>query len=116
MLGVPALLVLGLVWLPALATVVLSFTRWDGIGGWDTIEWNGVQNYVDAFTIYPPFQPALSNNLIWLVVLFTVPTVLGMFLAVLLDRQLRGGAVYQSIFYLPVVLSLALIGFIWQLI
>lgn len=116
MLGVPALLVLGLVWLPALATVVLSFTRWDGIGGWDTIEWTGVQNYVDAFTIYPPFQPALSNNLIWLVVLFTVPTVLGMFLAVLLDRQMRGGAVYQSIFYLPVVLSLALIGFIWQLI
>lgn len=116
MLGVPALLVLGLVWLPALATVVLSFTRWDGIGGWDTIEWTGVQNYVDAFTVYPPFQPALSNNLIWLVVLFTVPTVLGMFLAVLLDRQMRGGTVYQSIFYLPVVLSLALIGFIWQLI
>lgn len=116
MLGGPALLVVGLVWLPALATVVLSFTRWDGIGGWDTIEWTGVQNYVDAFTIYPPFQPALSNNLIWLVVLFTVPTVLGMFLAVLLDRQMRGGTVYQSIFFLPVVLSLALIGFIWQLI
>nr|WP_328807090.1 sugar ABC transporter permease [Nocardiopsis coralli] len=116
MLGVPAALVLGLVWLPALATVVLSFTRWDGIGGLETIEWIGVQNYVDAFTIYPPFGPALSNNLIWLVVLFTVPTVLGMFLAVLLDRQLRGGALYQSIFYMPVVLSLALIGFIWQLI
>ncbi len=116
MLGVPAALVLGLVWLPALATVVLSFTRWDGIGGLETVEWIGVQNYVDAFTIYPPFGPALSNNLIWLVVLFTVPTVLGMFLAVLLDRQLRGGALYQSIFYMPVVLSLALIGFIWQLI
>lgn len=116
MLGVPAFLVLGLVWLPALATVVLSFTRWDGIGGLETIEWIGTQNYVDAFTIYPPFEPALHNNLVWLVVLFTVPTVLGMFLAVLLDRQMRGGAIYQSIFYLPVVLSLALIGFVWQLI
>lgn len=116
MLGVPAVLVIGLVWLPALVTVVLSFTRWDGIGGLDTIEWVGTQNYVDAVTIYPPFWPALQNNILWLVVLFTVPTLLGMFLAVLLDRQLRGGAVYQSFFYMPVVLSLALIGFIWQLI
>ncbi|MFJ9556358.1 carbohydrate ABC transporter permease [Nocardiopsis sp. NPDC101807] len=116
MLGVPALLVIGLVWLPAAATVLLSFTRWDGIGGLDTIEWIGVQNYTDAFTIYPPFGPALRNNLVWLAFLFTVPTLLGMLLAVLLDRELRGGPVYQSIFYLPVVLSLALIGFVWQLI
>ncbi|MEE2036312.1 sugar ABC transporter permease [Nocardiopsis sp. CT-R113] len=116
MLGVPALLVVGLVWLPAMATVLLSFTRWDGIGGLETIEWIGVQNYTDAFTIYPPFEPALRNNLVWLVVLFTVPTLLGMFLAVLLDREMRGGSVYRSIFYLPVVLSLALIGFVWQLI
>ncbi|MFD3685227.1 carbohydrate ABC transporter permease [Nocardiopsis sp. NPDC058631] len=116
MLGVPALLVIGLVWLPAAATVLLSFTRWDGIGGLETIEWIGVQNYTDAFTIYPPFEPALRNNLVWLVALFTVPTLLGMFLAVLLDREMRGGSVYQSIFYLPVVLSLALVGFVWQLI
>lgn len=116
MLGVPALLVVGLVWLPAMATILLSFTRWDGIGGLGTIEWIGVQNYADAFTIYPPFQPALRNNLVWLAVLFTVPTLLGMLLAVLLDRELRGGSVYRSAFYLPVVLSLALIGFVWQLI
>ncbi|MFD6949659.1 MULTISPECIES: carbohydrate ABC transporter permease [unclassified Nocardiopsis] len=116
MLGVPALLVVCLVWLPAMATVVLSFTRWDGIGGLETIEWVGTQHYTDAFTIYPPFEPALRNNLVWLVALFAVPTVLGMFLAVLLDRELRGGPVYQSIFYMPVVLSLALVGFIWQLI
>ncbi|WP_370463000.1 carbohydrate ABC transporter permease [Nocardiopsis sp. FR26] len=116
MLGVPALLVVGLVWLPALATVALSFTRWDGIGGPETIEWIGAQNYVDAFTIYPPFEPALRNNLVWLVVLFAFPTVLGMLLAVLLDRPLRGGSLYQSAFYMPVVLSLALVGFIWQLV
>ncbi|PDP85942.1 ABC transporter permease [Glycomyces fuscus] len=116
MLGVPALLVVGLVWLPAMATVALSFTRWDGIGGLETIEWIGTQNYTDAFTIYPPFEPALRNNLIWLVALFAVPTLLGMFLAVLLDRELRGGSFYQSVFYMPVVLSLALVGFIWQLI
>ncbi len=32
-----------------------------------------------------------------------------------LDREMRGSRFYQTSFYLPVVLSLALIGFIWQL-
>jgi multiple sugar transport system permease protein/raffinose/stachyose/melibiose transport system permease protein len=34
---------------------------------------------------------------------------------VLLDREIRGSRVYQSIFFLPVVLSLAVVGFIWEL-
>jgi multiple sugar transport system permease protein len=116
MVIVPTVLVVGLVWLPAIATVVLSFASWTGVGGLDTIKWIGTDNYVNVFTIYPPFKPALQHNLIWLVFLFVLPTVLGIFLAVLLDRELRGTRFYQTAFFLPVVLSLALIGFIWQLI
>jgi multiple sugar transport system permease protein len=115
-LGVPLFLVLVLVVFPAVATVVLSFARWDGIGGLSTIEWIGVQNYVDIATIYPPFWPAIQNNVVMLLFLFTVPTVLGIFLAVLLDRELRFTWFYETAFFMPVVLSLALTGFIWQLI
>jgi len=116
MVIIPTALVVGLVWLPAVATVVLSFASWTGVGSLDTIKWIGTQNYVDVFTIYPPFKPALTHNVIWLVFLFVVPTCLGIFLAVLLDRELRATRFYQTAFFLPVVLSLALIGFIWQLI
>ena len=116
MVIVPTALVVGLVWLPAVATVVLSFASWTGVGSLDTIKWIGTQNYVDVFTIYPPFKPALTHNVIWVVFLFVVPTCLGIFLAVLLDRELRATRFYQTAFFLPVVLSLALIGFIWQLI
>jgi multiple sugar transport system permease protein len=115
-LGVPLLLVLVLVVFPASATVILSFGKWNGIGGLDQIEWIGTENYVNAATIYPPFWPAIQNNLVMLVFLFTVPTVLGMYLAVLLDRQLRYSWFYETSFFMPVVLSLALTGFIWQLI
>ena len=38
-----------------------------------------------------------------------------MLLAVILDREMWGSRFYQTAFYLPVVLSLALVGFIWQL-
>jgi multiple sugar transport system permease protein len=114
--GVPSLVVLGLVWIPALGTVVLSFTNWDGFVPLSDAKFVGFRNYDNVITNYPPFKPALEHNLIWLVVTFAIPTVLGMFLAVLLDRELKYSRLYQSAFFLPVVLSLALVGFIWQLI
>ncbi|MEV4478442.1 carbohydrate ABC transporter permease [Micromonospora coxensis] len=116
MVLVPLLLVVGLVWLPALATVALSGTNWDGIGPLSEIEWVGGRNYSDVVNIYPPFVPAIQNNLLWLAALFVVATPIGMFLAVLLDKEIRGSRFYQTALYLPVVLSLALIGFVWQLI
>ena len=39
---------------------------------------------------------------------------IGMLLAYLLDKNIRGSAIYQSIYYMPVVLSLAVVGFIWK--
>ena len=116
MVAIPTILVVSWVWLPAIVSVVLSFARWSGVGGLDTIQWIGTENYKNVFTNYPPFAPALRHNLIWLVFLFVLPTLFGIFLAVLLDRELRGTRFYQTAFFLPVVLSLALIGFIWQLI
>lgn len=116
MVAVPAVVVVGLVWLPALATILLSFTDWNGIGELADINFVGGKNYADVTSNYPPFLPAMENNLVWLVVFFFGPTLLGILLAVMLDRELRGSRIYQSVFFLPVVLSLALIGFVWQLI
>ena len=115
MVTVPTLFVVGLVWIPALLSVVLSFGKWNGIGPVDNIEWVGTKNYSDITTIYPPFWPAVQHNLIWLGFLFFIPTLLGMFLAVILDRGMKFSRFYQTAFYMPVVLSLALVGFIWQL-
>ncbi len=115
MVTIPTLLVVALVWLPAVATVILSFARWTGVGGLDTIQWIGTKNYHDIFTIYTPFKPALRNNVLWLLVFFLIATPLGMFLAVLLDKEIKGSRIYQTAIYLPVVLSLALVTFIWQL-
>ena len=116
MVVVPTLIVLWLVWLPAIGSVLLSFTNWDGIGPISSIKTVGLQNYTDIATIYPPFWPAIQHNLIWLGVMFLVATPIGMLFAVLIDRGVAGTRVYQTSIYLPVVLSLALIGFIWQLI
>jgi multiple sugar transport system permease protein len=116
MVGIPVVVVGGLIWFPTVASVLLSFTSWDGIGGIGTIHWVGTQNYRQIATIYPPFWPAFRHNLYWLAFLSIVATPFGLLLAYQLDKNIRGTRIYQSIFFLPVVLSLAIIGFIWQLI
>lgn len=116
MVLVPMALVGAFVWVPTAISVALSFTSWDGFGGVDTIDWIGIRNYEQIATIYPPFWPALQHNLIWLAFLLFVATPFGLLLAYLLDKQIRGTRFYQSVFFLPVVLSLVVIGFMWQLI
>jgi ABC-type sugar transport system permease subunit len=116
MVVVPTLVVGTFIWFPTVSSVLLSFTNWDGIGGVGTAKWVGTQNYREVATIYPPFWPAVEHNAIWLAFLTLVATPFGLFLAYQLDKNIRGTRIYQSIFFLPVVLSLAIIGFIWQLI
>ena len=54
---------------PTSASVVLSFTSWDGIGGLGTIEWVGTRNYQQIFDDLPavlaggPAQPDLAGLL-----------------------------------------------------
>src|SRR3954463_13823200 len=116
MVVVPTLVVGTFIWFPAVSSILLSFTNWDGIGGVGTAKWVGTQNYHEIATIYPPFWPAVEHNAIWLAFLTFVATPFGLLLAYQLDKNIRGTRIYQSIFFLPVVLSLAIIGFIWQLI
>jgi len=104
-----------LVWLPALASIALSFTTWDGIGGLGDIRVVGLRNYELLLTAYPRFWTALLNNLLWLMALVGVAIPVGLAIAVALDREMRGARVYQTAFYLPMLLSLALVGLIWEL-
>jgi ABC-type sugar transport system permease subunit len=115
MVGVPLTLDLLLIWGPTLASIGFSFTNWDGIGSITGENFVGFKNYQFMFTGYTLFWPAFTHNLIWLAWLTFIATPLGMFFAVLLDRDMRGTRIYQSVFFMPVVLSLVVVGFIWEL-
>jgi ABC-type sugar transport system permease subunit len=114
MVGIPTALCIGFIWLPTLGSIGLSFTDWRGITGapWD--HFVGLKNYDTLFTKYPAFWPAIEHNVLWLLVLTFIATPIGIFFAVLLDREMRGSRVYQSALFIPVVLSLAVVGFIWE--
>ncbi len=128
MVGVPTFLVVTFIAIPTLASIALSFTTWSGIGGVDTIQFVGLKNYQNLGIVpvsldplefkraFPAFWPAVQHNIFWLLWFTIIATPIGMFLAVILDKNIRGSRIYQSALYMPVVLSLAILGFIWILI
>src|SRR3954468_1808460 len=100
MVAVPTLVVGIFMWFPTVASILLSFTNWDGIGGVGTAQWVGTRNYHEVARFIPPFWPAVEHNAIWLAFLAFVATPFGLLLAYLLDKEIRATRLYQGIFYL----------------
>jgi raffinose/stachyose/melibiose transport system permease protein len=79
----------------------------------------GLQNYVKLFTdsnFAPFFWRALRNNFLFFAVHMLVQNPIGLLLAALLAE---GGAIrnfFRTVIFMPTVLSVVIIGFIWQLI
>jgi len=115
MVGLPLLLDVIFIWWPTMSSILLSFTNYNGVGDVTANNFVGLKNYQFLFSGYTLFWPAFFHNIIWLAWLALIATPVGIFFAVLLDREIRGSGFYQSVFFLPVVLSLVVVGFIWEL-
>lgn len=105
-----------MIW-PLLDSLRLSLV---GSSGAETGQFVGLQNYVTLLTDpqwAPRFWGALRNNLIFFAIHMLVQNPLGLLLAVLLNaRVLRGRAVYRTLLFAPTMLSVVIVGFVWQLI
>ncbi len=80
----------------------------------------GAANYVRLFTSdlwQPRLWGAFKNNLIFFVMHMVVQNSIGLALAALLtSRSIRGRGFFRTVFFLPTMLSVVIVGFIWQLI
>ena len=109
-LAIPLLLYSVIVVGPLLYSFYFSLTDWNGFN----FEYNfvGLDNFARIFTD-PLFGNAIKNTLIWIVAALTLPTLGGLLLALALQEKVRGARLYKSLFYLPICLSLAVVGQIW---
>jgi raffinose/stachyose/melibiose transport system permease protein len=95
---------------PAFTSLYFSLTDWDGLSpNYHVVGLENYRNMVDD----PVVVRAAINNVIWSVVTITVPVVLGLTLALLLNGKARGKPVLRMLFYTPGVLPLVSIASIW---
>lgn len=97
---------------PFLKVFELSVKSWDGIS--PQAAFIGLENFTDLFSDNPAFWQSMLNALTITLLALTVQNLLALALALLCDREIKGGNVYRVIFYLPPVLSGIVVGLIWN--
>ena len=110
---VPGLLIYTVFMLfPFFATIYLSFTNWDGVS--PERDFVGLANYARMFGDATAIK-AFVNNVIWVVLGTIAPVVLGLFEALLVwTGSQRGSLFFRTLFFLPFVLPLVVVGIVWQ--
>jgi ABC-type sugar transport system permease subunit len=96
---------------PILSTTYLSLHSWDGIA--PKMRYVGLQNYL-VLARQPRFLHAVLNNMSWLAFMLLGPTSVGLLLAALLDRGLKGERIYRVIFFLPFTIPAVAVAAIWR--
>jgi raffinose/stachyose/melibiose transport system permease protein len=99
-----------MVFVPIVVSMFYSFYQWDGMS---TAKFVGLHNFVSMLTKDPLFWPAVNRGLLFaLISACEIPVAL--FIGILLTRYLRKPNTLVSIYFLPVILSVVVIGQLWR--
>ena len=114
LLTVPALALFGVfIIYPLISGVAISFTDWDGYSPDSNSV--GAANYLRLFTD-ETFRAVLLTTFVYGIGSTIVQQVLGLGLALALDRKLAGRGVARAIIYLPVLVSPIVMGTFYYLL
>jgi len=98
--------------LPTISSAYYSFTSWDGIS--PTIKYVGLNNYKEIFTS-ARFGNALKNTIILTVIISVFENLIALALAMMVDNVRWFKNFFRSGFYIPVLISGIVSGFIWKI-
>lgn len=98
---------------PMLDSVRLSFFEWSGFRTEEPV-FVGLENYVRLFTQDPVFWKSFANSVIWVVLSLLIPMVLGLVLALGLNRKMVGRNLMRSVIYIPGVFASITVAAMWR--
>lgn len=101
-----------LIWVffPMVATLAISFTDWPIIG---KAKWVGVDNYVRLFTVDPFFYKSLRTTAYFAFGSVFLRIVYAFLVAMLLNQEVRGKALFRTVYYLPSIVPVVASSMIW---
>lgn len=79
-----------------------------------TYEGINLENYKYVLTD-DKFRSAMINTVLYVLFVVPVSTMLAIFFANLLNQKLKGSAIFQTAFFMPMVTSVTAVGLIWRL-
>ena len=110
----PAVIIMGLALLYPLGYMIYgSFRAWDPSQNISETEFVGLKNYITLF-FDPAFRESLSVTLTFAFAVVTAELAIGVGLALLLDRNIRGMSVLRTLFILPMMIAPVVVGLMWR--
>ncbi|MDX0016982.1 ABC transporter permease subunit [Sinorhizobium meliloti] len=112
--------------LPAAAAMLLAFgaplifSAWYSFTGWSLVrpasksEFVGLSNYTRVLTDHEYWQ-AIGVTLTYAASAVTIECILGIALALLLNKQMFGRGIFRSLMLIPMVMTPAVVGLFWKL-
>ena len=76
----------------------------------------GFQNFVTVFTEDKVFMKAIKNSVVWVAVSVAAQTILGFWLAYLLNQKFKGRGLYRALVLSPWAVAGVMVAIIWSLI
>ncbi|MBA9085044.1 raffinose/stachyose/melibiose transport system permease protein [Fontibacillus solani] len=114
LLLIPLLLYVVFYFGPSVLTVIYSFTDVKNVPG-SSMSFVGLDNYRDVFFSGNSGERwrSIINTLIFMFIVTIVQNGVALFVAVLINQRLKGDYFYRAVFFLPVVLGVAVVALIW---
>lgn len=110
----PALLVfIGFVILPVVLAAVYSFYNWNGLTALE--RFIGFDNYIRALND-PLFIKSIGNNFTIAIASILIQGPLAIFVALLLNRRMRGRTIVRAAIFVPYVIAEVIAGLSWKLL
>ena len=111
--GPATLLFCGVVVIPLIYGLYLTFTSWDGIS--TTKPFVGFANYAAAFGD-GDFWVALGRTLIYSAIAVILVNVVAFLLAYMVTRGIKGQNFFRAGFFIPNLIGGIVLGYIWQFV
>ena len=110
----PAALVLAVaLFYPICYMIYASFLDWNPSQRIGEAEFIGLRNYIKLFND-PNFRESLGVTLKFAAIVVTLEMFIGVGLALLLDRNIRGMSVLRTLFILPMMIAPIVVGLMWR--
>ncbi|USG64470.1 sugar ABC transporter permease [Brevibacillus ruminantium] len=113
----PALIIYALfVVYPIISAFTYSMYEWNGIARGAFV---GIKNFLTLFQVEPfnkMFWNAFGHNVIYFVVEMVVQNGIAFALAYVIYRKIRGAGFLKIAYFMPRLLSVIIVGFLWKLI
>ncbi|WP_125776609.1 carbohydrate ABC transporter permease [Antribacter gilvus] len=98
---------------PMISSVYISLTEWDSFT--DPV-FVGLDNYTEALTGDPVFWKALWNTFFYAAVSVPVGLAIGVWLANLLNKKVRGRKFFRTLIYLPTLVPLVATAMVFKMV